>query len=579
MKKLILFAFIVGIAFLVLGCLQQDGEKQTQNQNSVQAPKVVVFYDPANDGLEKLIMEKTKNHLPSVAFDFKCVDFTKIMYGQASQSEQKCLMEDQSYQQNMDLFNNLLQKNMTAVIYVNKEGNYLPVQVAIHPLTLAKNICSSYNYTECIYLPQNKQLKVKVYAKNANDIQFYSQLFSVLSNSGLNLDQELKIADEDGVQSLKKSTNAKFLPIMLIENGAEDDNLVLDMYTDYIMQSSSLFEAKKIDDGYVFYPRGGTAEYYIGDEPLIGASAYVPQGETSAYMGIFDGLSFVGVYLNTTYKELNKSAANDLGKKTNISYLPILVIEPDNLTDNQKKILESLIAQPLQIQSGLVLYVKQIDGVYYAYTSLSSPELYIGKKLEKVTLDLYVMSHCPFGIQMQKAFVPVVEAFKDSGRLQVNNKFVYYTMHGDEETNDNLYEYCVGAKVPAKEWDFIKCFIENNGDENKCMQNLGIDKNLIDQCVSESKAKYKISGTSFPIYAEENQKYGVQGSPTVVFMGKQVQLNRSPEAIKEFVCSMLEEPLPAACSANLSNNIVAYGFGPIDSTSSPSSAGSVGSCG
>ena len=70
--------------------------------------------------------------------------------------------------------------------------------------------------------------------------------------------------------------------------------------------------------------------------------------------------------------------------------------------------------------------------------------------------------------------------------------------------------------------------------------------------------------------------YGVRGSPTIVFEGKQIMMERNPEKIKEYVCSLLSEQ-PAVCNETLEYNI-APGFGPINSDNQEYTGGT-GSCG
>jgi len=69
-----------------------------------------------------------------------------------------------------------------------------------------------------------------------------------------------------------------------------------------------------------------------------------------------------------------------------------------------------------------------------------------------------------------------------------------------------------------------------------------------------------------------NEKYGVQGSPTVVINDKVVSVStRSPEKFKEIVCQAFNTP-PAECSQTLPEEVSSPGFG----LSSGSSSG--GSC-
>lgn len=51
------------------------------------------------------------------------------------------------------------------------------------------------------------------------------------------------------------------------------------------------------------------------------------------------------------------------------------------------------------------------------------------------------MSHCPYGLQMEKGIIPVVETLGDSIDFQV--KFCDYAMHGQTELDEQVLQYCI----------------------------------------------------------------------------------------------------------------------------------------
>jgi hypothetical protein len=59
---------------------------------------------------------------------------------------------------------------------------------------------------------------------------------------------------------------------------------------------------------------------------------------------------------------------------------------------------------------------------------------------------------------------------------------------------------------------------------------------------------------------EDVEKYGVQGSPTLVINGETVQAGRDSASILAAICSAFNEP-PAACKTELSSTPPAPGFG------------------
>lgn len=194
-------------------------------------------------------------------------------------------------------------------------------------------------------------------------------------------------------------------------------------------------------------------------------------------------------------------------------------------------------------------------------------------KADKPEVELFVMSHCPFGTQMEKGMVPVMETLKDKANFSI--KFVNYVMHDKVESDDNLVQYCIEKEDKSKYIPFLKCFLKD-GTSGACMNSAGVNVSKVQSCISATDKQYKITETfndkskwsngSFPpfaIHEAENNQYGVQGSPTLVINGQQVESNRSPAAILATVCAAFNNP-PAECSTQLDNATPGAGFG--DST-------------
>ncbi|MFH1221451.1 MAG: hypothetical protein V1492_00010 [Candidatus Micrarchaeota archaeon] len=576
MKRLVILALLLSIGFFGFGCIEPPTNQTINTTNITTTPTIVVlFYDPAGGGMEEQLAARTKAHLPNVQLELKCSDFTKLVYNQSSESEQTCVLKDGQaiYDANMQALQQQLENGASSPIFVVSDGKYTQVIPTIHPLGMAKAICAVQNFPDCASLPAATPLKATLYAVNESDALFFTSFITSLGKSGVQVDSTTKIADAADKSTLNTQTGAKFLPVMMTENADSDTQFVLDLFVEQMASGQAPLSGKKLGSAYAFFVPSGSAAYYMGNDPFVNAVAYVPVGQEAAFAGVFDGFSAAGVLLNVSYVGANATTAAALANESGELFLPILVISADSLTAGQQTALDALVSKP--VAGSVTLYMKKVNGKYYGYTSLSNPELYAGGKLKNVTLDLFIMSHCPYGTQMQKAFIPVVELFNGTGKLTVNNKFVSYTMHGDQEVTDNLIEYCVGQKASVKQWPFLRCFVESNGDSNLCMASLGISKPEIDACAANARTQFNVAGTNFPIYAQENTKYGVQGSPTVVFAGKQMSMERNSEAIKEFVCGLLESP-PAACNNTLSTANAGAGFGLVNSTGT---TGSTASCG
>lgn len=191
-------------------------------------------------------------------------------------------------------------------------------------------------------------------------------------------------------------------------------------------------------------------------------------------------------------------------------------------------------------------------------------------KSDKPVVELFVMSHCPFGTQIEKGILPVVEALGDSIDFEV--KFVNYAMHGEKEVTEQVQQYCIQEEQNAKYLDYLQCFLES-GESEPCLTQAGVNKAQLASCVSKADKEFDItknledrsswSNGQFPkfmIHDEDNVRYGVRGSPTLVINGAQVSSSRDSASLLRTICSAFNEA-PEACNAQLDSAQPSPGFG------------------
>jgi hypothetical protein len=206
-------------------------------------------------------------------------------------------------------------------------------------------------------------------------------------------------------------------------------------------------------------------------------------------------------------------------------------------------------------------------------------------KADKPKAEAFVMSFCPYGLQFLKAYVPVMELLGNKADLSVN--FVSYMMHGGKELDGNNYIYCVQKEYKANLTAYLRCSVEN-GDYTGCVKKTGLDEAKVGTCIVDLDAKYNLSklfnnqstwaGGQYPLYpveADLNDKYGVQGSPTFVLNGQQVSVSRTANAIKSAICASFNTP-PAECETNLSTAAETAGVGAIGSAGGSTTTASCG---
>lgn len=211
----------------------------------------------------------------------------------------------------------------------------------------------------------------------------------------------------------------------------------------------------------------------------------------------------------------------------------------------------------------------------------SEPE----QKADVPTVDLFVMSFCPYGTQIEKGILPVLETL--GNKIKFNLKFVDYAMHGQKEIDENVRQYCIQKNQQPKLDDYLKCYLKKGeGTSDTCMKSVGINSAQVTSCAAEidkkfsineiAKDKSKWSNSSFPSFnvdKEDNDKFGVQGSPTLVINGTTVSAGRDSASLLKAICSGFNNA-PKECAKQLSSTTPAPGFG--DGTAAAGSGAAAG---
>ncbi|MDD4409873.1 MAG: peptidoglycan-binding domain-containing protein [Candidatus Pacebacteria bacterium] len=204
------------------------------------------------------------------------------------------------------------------------------------------------------------------------------------------------------------------------------------------------------------------------------------------------------------------------------------------------------------------------------------------KKTDKPQVELFVMSHCPYGAQIEKGIIPAIEALGSNVDFQL--KFCNYSMHGEAELKEQLNQYCIQKEQKDKLLSYLKCFLKD-GNSDQCIISTSIDKVKLSACISSADKEFKVLDNfknnvgyvsefpGFDVFKEDNLKYGVQGSPTLVINGVQSSSGRDSNSLLKTICSGFNNS-PEVCTSTLSTDNPVPGFG--DGTSGQGTAGGCG---
>jgi len=186
-------------------------------------------------------------------------------------------------------------------------------------------------------------------------------------------------------------------------------------------------------------------------------------------------------------------------------------------------------------------------------------------KSDKPVVDAYVFSYCPYGLQFEKALLPVYNLLKN--KADINLVFIG-AMHGEYEKTESLRQICIQKEYGKdKLWSYLDVFMGNtdigncNGDETclkplieKIFKNVSIDSAKISTCMAnDAEALYNAD-------VQKASSMGISGSPTFVINGAQVSVSRTPAAVGKAVCDAFTTS-PSECTQTLSSTASQAGFG------------------
>jgi hypothetical protein len=195
-------------------------------------------------------------------------------------------------------------------------------------------------------------------------------------------------------------------------------------------------------------------------------------------------------------------------------------------------------------------------------------------KSARPSVELFVMSFCPYGVQAENAMKPVVDLLGTKADIKVHyiatvsgdSVDSVQSLHGTPEAKEDLRQLCVAKYSPQKYWSYLmavnnQCYpvYRNATQLEACGTNvtaaLGIDSRKIETCAGGSEGLALLRAD---VAVTNSLKVGV--SPTLILNGQGYNGQRTPEAFKQAICDRFETP-PAECSVNLTGQPVAASSG------------------
>ncbi|HBA61372.1 MAG TPA: hypothetical protein DCZ92_11270 [Elusimicrobia bacterium] len=221
------------------------------------------------------------------------------------------------------------------------------------------------------------------------------------------------------------------------------------------------------------------------------------------------------------YFEDIKAVTLDYGDAERSKRFPWLEFVPAYVLDSTA---ESRVRLDNEIKAGLF---KQKDG-YLVYEDRQRSGLYAGRPAKPNTLELFVMSQCPYGVLAENAVLDAMQnkLFPEGLNLEIHfigdakpnaaGGYDFSSLHGQAEWEENARQIYVARKFPDK---FKAYLLERNKDINspdwqKAAKAAGVDAEKITAGFEEAK---KLLAEDFKI----TDALGISTSPSFIVNGKE----------------------------------------------------------
>ena len=156
------------------------------------------------------------------------------------------------------------------------------------------------------------------------------------------------------------------------------------------------------------------------------------------------------------------------------------------------------------------------------------------ERMGKPTLELFVMSYCPFAIQAEKQIIPIVKKIGD--KIDFKLQFIaqekdeisshditpFVSLHGYPEVAENIRQLLIAQEYPERYLDYLLCRGKKlNKSWEDCAKKLGIDVNKIQRLFDTPEAEQV-----FRENIKRSAELGIKASPTILIDNHQFPTNQ-----------------------------------------------------
>ncbi|MBW2990416.1 hypothetical protein KY348_01790, partial [Candidatus Woesearchaeota archaeon] len=206
--------------------------------------------------------------------------------------------------------------------------------------------------------------------------------------------------------------------------------------------------------------------------------------------------------------------------------------------------------------SGIIIVVLITLVIYLLLKSPGGTETGPGTEIpdeDKVKVEFYVMSQCPYGTQVEDAFAPVLESMGEAVDfhleyiVQEPSPGQFQALHGEPEVKGNIVQLCAIKYYPEDYlyMDFIVC--QNKDARNvhtnweSCANENSMDVEKLRTCLEGEEGKELLRSSM-----QRTLVRGATGSPTIYFNDESYQGQRDSLSFQRAVCKFTQH---SACAS------------------------------
>ncbi len=181
----------------------------------------------------------------------------------------------------------------------------------------------------------------------------------------------------------------------------------------------------------------------------------------------------------------------------------------------------------------VALHTKDVD---HSREPMNLEELLASRvsRIGKPTLELFVMSYCPFGVQAEEKLIPIVKEF--GNKIDFKLQFIaqekvestaqditpFTSLHGYPEVAENIRQLLIAQEYPEQYLDYILCRGKKlDKSWENCAEKLGIDVTRIQALFDAPEAEQL-----FRKNIKRAAELGIRASPTILVDNHQFRANQ-----------------------------------------------------